>query len=96
MLQLEYEPEGVMEKAGDALGVVSHRVEGDLARFKDFLESRGRETGGWRGETGRTQVGLTLEPADLRLTNSVRTLPSWGNPRHHTSLELLVVSSGNH
>jgi uncharacterized membrane protein len=50
MLQLEYEPEGVMEKAGDAVGVVSHRVEGDLERFKEFIEARGRETGGWRGE----------------------------------------------
>ena len=50
MLQLEYEPEGVMEKVGDAVGVVSHRVEGDLLRFKEFIEKRGRETGAWRGE----------------------------------------------
>ena len=50
MLQLEYEPEGVVEKVGDAVGVVSTRVEGDLRRFKDFIESRGRETGSWRGE----------------------------------------------
>jgi len=49
MLQLEYEPEGPVEKAGDALGVVSRRVEGDLRRFKEFIESRGRETGAWRG-----------------------------------------------
>jgi uncharacterized membrane protein len=50
MLQLDYEPEGMIEKAGDAVGVVSHRVEGDLLRFKQFIEQRGRETGGWRGE----------------------------------------------
>ena len=50
MLQLEYEPEGVVEKAADAVGIVSHRVEGDLLRFKEFIERRGRETGGWRGE----------------------------------------------
>jgi hypothetical protein len=25
-------------------------VEGDLQRFKEFIESRGRETGAWRGE----------------------------------------------
>jgi uncharacterized membrane protein len=50
MLQLEYAPEGVVEKAADAFGVVSHRVEGDLLRFKEFIEQRGRETGGWRGE----------------------------------------------
>jgi uncharacterized membrane protein len=50
MLQLDYEPEGVVESVGDALGVVSRRVAGDLERFKDFIEARGRETGGWRGE----------------------------------------------
>lgn len=49
-LLLDYEPEGVIEKAGDALGVVSGRVEGDLDRFKEFIESRGRESGAWRGE----------------------------------------------
>lgn len=45
-----YEPEGIVEKAGDKLGVVSRRVEGDLERFKDFIESRGIATGAWRGE----------------------------------------------
>ena len=50
MLQLEYDPQGVVETVGDTIGVVSHRVENDLLRFKDFVEMRGRETGGWRGE----------------------------------------------
>ena len=50
MLQLEYDPETFVEKAGDAVGVVSLRVEGDLQRFKEFIESRGQETGAWRGE----------------------------------------------
>ena len=49
MLQLDYDPEGVVENVGDAVGVVSARVRGDLARFKDFIEQRGRETGAWRG-----------------------------------------------
>jgi hypothetical protein len=31
------------------LGVVSSRVEGDLERFKEFIENRGQETGAWRG-----------------------------------------------
>jgi uncharacterized membrane protein len=50
MLQMDYDPEGVVENAGDMLGMLSHRVEGDLERFKDFLESRGSESGAWRGE----------------------------------------------
>ena len=49
MLQLEYEPEGFVEHAGDAVGVVSQRILGDLERFKTFIEGRGRETGAWRG-----------------------------------------------
>jgi uncharacterized membrane protein len=49
-LRLEYEPEGAIEKTGDAIGVVSGRIEGDLQRFKEFIESRGSETGGWRGK----------------------------------------------
>jgi len=50
MLQLEYDPKGFVENVGDMLGVVSTRVAGDLKRFKEFLESRGHETGAWRGE----------------------------------------------
>ena len=50
MLQLDYEPHGAVENVGDAVGVVSRRVAGDLERFKDFIEARGRETGAWRGE----------------------------------------------
>jgi len=50
MLQLDYEPEGVVENVGSALGFVSRRVEGDLERFKKFIEARGSETGAWRGE----------------------------------------------
>jgi uncharacterized membrane protein len=48
-VQLNYEPKGVTEKLGDMLGVVSRRVEGDLKRFKNFIESRRHETGAWRG-----------------------------------------------
>ena len=50
MLQLDFEPEGLVEKAGDVLGVVRSRTKGDLERFKEFIESRGTETGAWRGE----------------------------------------------
>jgi uncharacterized membrane protein len=48
-LELRYEPEGFVESTGDAIGVVSHRVKGDLERFRDFIEQRRRETGAWRG-----------------------------------------------
>ena len=56
MLQMEYDPEGLVEKVGDALGVVRARVKGDLERFKSFIESRGQETGAWRGEVDQTKT----------------------------------------
>ena len=56
MLQVDYDPQGVVENVADALGVVSVRVKGDLERFKEFIERRGRETGAWRGEIQHGQV----------------------------------------
>jgi uncharacterized membrane protein len=53
MLQLETEPEGIVEKVGDKAGVVSHQTKGDLERFKEFIEARGTETGAWRGEVSQ-------------------------------------------
>ncbi|GAC1325710.1 MAG: SRPBCC family protein [Thermoleophilaceae bacterium] len=50
MLQLDVEPDGALEKVGDALGVPKRRVRGDLERFKAMIESRGESTGAWRGE----------------------------------------------
>jgi uncharacterized membrane protein len=52
-LQMEYAPESLTEKAGTALGVVGHRIQGDLNRFKEFIEHEGGETGAWRGEVTR-------------------------------------------
>jgi uncharacterized membrane protein len=49
MLQLEYDPKGLIENVGDAVGVVTQRVQGDLERFKAYIETRGQETGAWRG-----------------------------------------------
>lgn len=58
-LEVSYEPQGMVENIGDLLGLVSSRVSGDLARFKEFIETRHSATGGWRGEipTPRELVG---------------------------------------
>jgi uncharacterized membrane protein len=50
MVQMGYEPEGLKESVGSVFGVDSHRVKGDLESFKDFIESRGGETGARRGD----------------------------------------------
>jgi uncharacterized membrane protein len=54
MVQMDYEPEGPAEKAGDLFGLVKRRVKGDLQRFKELIERRGAESGAWRGEVRQT------------------------------------------
>jgi len=49
-LQMDVDPQGVVENVGTALGFLDRQVKGDLERFKEFVESRGAETGAWRGE----------------------------------------------
>jgi uncharacterized membrane protein len=49
-LRMELEPQGIVEKAGDMTNLVERKVSGDLQRFKAFMESRGGETGAWRGD----------------------------------------------
>ncbi len=50
MVQMNWEPEGMLETLGAALGSDDRRVKSDLERFKEMIESRPSETGGWRGE----------------------------------------------
>ena len=49
-LAMEFVPEGIAEKVAEATNVVERRVEGDLKRFKQHIESRGAETAGWRAK----------------------------------------------
>ena len=48
-LHLEYAPEGLVEKAGDALGIVEKQATSDLEKFKTYIEGKGVASGGWRG-----------------------------------------------
>jgi uncharacterized membrane protein len=66
-VQFDWSPESMMEKAGAAVGADDRQVKSDLKRFKEFIESRGTETGGWRGDVdapgqvggSQTDTGLT-------------------------------------
>jgi uncharacterized membrane protein len=55
-VEMTYDAEGVKEALGSALGFDSRRVSGDLDRFKEFIERRMTETGGWRGEVHQGSV----------------------------------------
>lgn len=50
MVQIDWETESLTEKAGALVGADDAQVKKDLGRFKEFIESRGSETGAWRGE----------------------------------------------
>jgi uncharacterized membrane protein len=56
MLQLEFDPAGLLEQVGDKLGFVARRAQEDLERFRNFIETRATETGAWRGEVPRPDV----------------------------------------
>ncbi|MDT0180599.1 SRPBCC family protein [Microbacterium sp. ARD31] len=52
-VQLDWEPEGLLEKVGALVGAGSHAVKKDLKNFKEYIESRGGESGAWRGDVPR-------------------------------------------
>ena len=49
-VQIDWQPEGLVERAGAFVGAGSHAVKKDLQNFKEFIESRDVETGSWRGD----------------------------------------------
>ena len=49
-ITLGWEPEGLVEKAGAALNFDQRQVDKSAEEFKRFIESRGSETGAWRGD----------------------------------------------
>ncbi len=61
-LHLVYEPQGPIEGAVDALGILHRRVEGDLERFRSFIEERRAETGAWRGTISQPEPGGAHNP----------------------------------
>jgi uncharacterized membrane protein len=55
-VQMDWEPSGIVESIGSAVGADDRRVQGDLDKFKEFIESQGQETGAWRGAVDQTST----------------------------------------
>ena len=49
-VQLDWEPKGLLEHLGSALGVDNHAIKKDLGNFKQLVESEGQTGQGWRGD----------------------------------------------
>jgi uncharacterized membrane protein len=64
LLQVDFEPEGAIERVGDTLGLVGRRIEGDLERFKRVVESEHSTDDGWPGQivSGRALYGAPAVP----------------------------------
>lgn len=62
-VRIEYTPAGVLEKTGSALGLVTHRIEADLERFKEFVEQSGAGVAARPGLAVRTAApSRAIEP----------------------------------
>ncbi|WP_028279958.1 SRPBCC family protein [Arthrobacter sp. H5] len=64
-VQLDWSPEGFMEKVGSAVNADNKQVKADLERFKEFIENKGHETGGWRGDVDAPGSGAASTTAGV-------------------------------
>jgi Polyketide cyclase / dehydrase and lipid transport/Protein of unknown function (DUF2934) len=96
---MEYEPEGLLEKAADLLGLPSGHVEESLKSFRELIESKGMATEGWRGRIESTDLEkasfdqqLAPEPAatsaDGRTSNETET--------HRQAVLVKEIQTGEH
>ena len=86
MLQLDFEPEGVLEHYADAVGVVEQRAKKDLEAFKGFIEQRGRATGSWRGSVNHPEhEDESASPRYGDRPNDVRDHRHGDGSRHEVS-----------
>jgi uncharacterized membrane protein len=76
LVELAYEPAGIIEDLGAALGLVSRQMTIELQKFKDFLESGARTGGGWRGRIAGNPVSpeLTRQGVDPGPSDADRNL----------------------
>ena len=81
-LTMDIEPSGAVEAVGTALGIPAGQVEGDLKRFKAFIERRGEATGAWRGEVQQDDVTGSRDTGLLGRTPSAssRARAPWARP----------------
>jgi uncharacterized membrane protein len=56
-VEMEYFPNGFVEKVGNIFLMARKRVRKDLRLFRHFLELNGEETGEWRGEISGEEEG---------------------------------------
>jgi len=68
-LVMAYDPDGFVENVGDMLGLVNAQVQQCVSGFKEFIESRGAETGAWRGEVHHSERQPERLPGTTKRSN---------------------------
>jgi len=78
----DWQPSGLVEKMASGLRFHNRAAEADLARFKAFVETRGAESGGWRG---RIEDGNVKGKASNKRNPDADPVPEDG--RQHSESE---------
>jgi uncharacterized membrane protein len=63
LVELSYEPSGLVEDLGALLGVVTRHLRSGLRDFKTFIEARHQEDGAWRGRIEDSPIEPGPDPA---------------------------------
>jgi uncharacterized membrane protein len=50
MIQIDWEPSGLIETVGAAVNADNRQVRADAKKFKEFVENGGSHSAGWRGD----------------------------------------------
>ncbi len=64
-MQMTFDPDELLQQAGETEEQLGRRIEGNLQRFKEFIEVHGAETGAWRGEIHGGQVVHDVHPGQI-------------------------------
>jgi uncharacterized membrane protein len=94
-LVMSYQPEGALENAGDAMGVVNGQVQRTVEEFKKFIEERSRETGAWRGEVDDGRVRADTEADSSAGRQSQEPDPDSGPTRTGRDREPSTLQQSN-
>ena len=100
-VQLDWEPEGLLEKVGALVGAGSHAVKKDLKNFKGFIESQGAESAARRGLRLPASTGLPpAGPLAAHAHRRCRPLPatstlSWSNEADSSAALRATATDGD-
>jgi uncharacterized membrane protein len=75
MLQLEFEPEGLLETVGAIVGVPRFDMAKDMQRFATYIEAKKVASGGWRGTILNKDDALAAAAAKAPIAKAAPEAP---------------------